>query len=506
MIRSTYTAVTGMKAFQEALAVTSNNIANSQTTGYKSQRAIFSDLVYSQLKTATASDGNYAGSNPMSMGSGVKMSSIKNNISQGGVQSTGGKTDVSIEGNGYFVVGNGNGNDVQYTRKGNFQLAENGYLTTEDGKYVLGWETDSLTGQLDPYGKASPIGIPMDQAVQGSATTKAKLSGNIDFTIGVGEGIRTQLPIFDSAGQRTNLSMEYIRKDNGTFSYAAIPNEAFNPSANIKSALMNVADMIDVLEQGDYKVRVTGPTAPSTTSRIELLNPDGSVFHTQDIDNVDQKVTLSDGVKNFMTIDFVAAADGANTEATVRVGAVGEIAFGTTGRVQTVTPKGGVPGDAVKVEFISNATGQNVSVGVDMSAITNFATDTSIGVGEVDGGQAASIRDFSITDDGAIMGEYSDGTVRMIGKIAVATFANDEGLVRLGTGNYMSSAASGEARVLQSGQAGAGIIRSQSLENSNVDLSNEFIDLMTFQKSYQANTKTIQVSNEVVDSILQLIR
>lgn len=518
MIGSIYSGITGMKAFQDALGVTSNNIANAQTTGFKGKKAVFEDLFY-QSSPAKKGNGDYAGINPQSTGGGVKIAAIRTDYSQGTLNGTGGKTDVGIEGEGYFVLGDINGQNNEYTKKGSFQLSENNRLVSDSGQYVLGWNSDVATGQLDTLGRPEPLYVQLDAAVKGEATTEAELTGNLNNNMEIGESTRIQFPSYDDAGNRTNIELELVKTGDNTYRYAAIPNESFLESASIKSVFLNtkeVANLAD-FEKGEYIIETTSPTTPGGQATINVYKPSDtgktSPVLTQTVQNIEQAVTLKDAAgNNWMTVDYknVPESNPATVDsATFTIGDVGDIAFAMNGRMESVTPLGYTGGPVQnnpEVTFISAKTGLTNSFNLGLEALTNYNTDTSVSVSEVDGNAAASVRDYSISDDGIILAQYSDGSLRQIGQIAMATFANTQGLESVASGNVRESATSGLPNITVSGNGGAGSIRAQVLENSNVDLASEFVDLMMFQKAFQANTKIIQVSDEVVSGVIGLIR
>lgn len=148
MIKALYTSITGMNATQNALSVTSNNIANAQTVGYKKQKAMFDDLLYNN-SIGAKSDGKYAGTNPKSIGNGVKMSGTVTDYSDGTITLTGGKTQAAMEGNGFFVVGDSKGGNMEFTRKGTFGISSDYYITNTEGQYVFAYPANEATGEVD---------------------------------------------------------------------------------------------------------------------------------------------------------------------------------------------------------------------------------------------------------------------------------------------------------------------------------------------------------------------
>ncbi|MFX3622720.1 MAG: flagellar hook protein FlgE [Ectobacillus sp.] len=206
MIQSLYTSISGMKTYQEALSVTSNNIANSQTIGYKKQKALFDDLMYRNA-AGSKGDEKYAGTNSKSIGSGVKLSGVSTDYSSGVLTLTGGKTDVALEGAGFFLLGDINGSNFEYTRKGTFNLSADYRLINGEGKYVLGYPADPATGEIDFAKQPQAINVPLGEAQGGIKTDKATVAGNIP----VGEdGItKMQFPVFDEAGNKLTLELSF---------------------------------------------------------------------------------------------------------------------------------------------------------------------------------------------------------------------------------------------------------------------------------------------------------
>lgn len=170
MIQSFYTGVTGMKAFQDGLSVTSNNLANAQTIGYKKQKAIFNDLLYKNSTGSQASNG-YAGTNPTSIGSGSRMTGTSTDYTGGSLTFTNGKTDAAIDGSGFFILGDETATTLEYTRKGTFGLSEDGYLVNDEGKYVLAYPATAgvVNGPVDTDDKPERIQIKMGEDGEANA-------------------------------------------------------------------------------------------------------------------------------------------------------------------------------------------------------------------------------------------------------------------------------------------------------------------------------------------------
>ncbi|PHA01925.1 flagellar hook protein FlgE [Bacillus pseudomycoides] len=232
MIKALYTAITGMNATQNALSVTSNNIANAQTVGYKKQKAVFDDLLYNNT-IGSRGDGKYAGTNPKSIGNGVKLSGTYTDYSDGSITLTGGKTQAAIEGNGFFVLGDSQGGNVQYTRKGTFGISDNYYITDSEGQYVLAYPTKPGTDEIDFSGSPQPLRIPMGTAVGGIRSDKATMQGNIPRDQ---QQITEEFPVYDAEGNKLTMRVEMTQdkdaqgnKIDGSYTYKVLArNETKN--------------------------------------------------------------------------------------------------------------------------------------------------------------------------------------------------------------------------------------------------------------------------------------
>ncbi|EJQ43355.1 MULTISPECIES: flagellar hook protein FlgE [Bacillus cereus group] len=215
MIKALYTSITGMNATQNALSVTSNNIANAQTVGYKKQKAMFDDLLYNN-SIGSKGDDKYAGTNPKSIGNGVKMSGTVTDYSDGTITLTGGKTQAAMEGNGFFVVGDSKGGNMEFTRKGTFGISSDYYITNTEGQYVFAYPANEATGEVDLSGIPGPLQIPMGTAIGGIRTSKGTIKGNIptDAT-----KITQDLPVYDDAGNTWTMRVEFTRTSEHNYSY-----------------------------------------------------------------------------------------------------------------------------------------------------------------------------------------------------------------------------------------------------------------------------------------------
>ncbi|CAM4368321.1 flagellar hook protein FlgE [Bacillus manliponensis] len=403
MIKALYTSITGMNATQNALSVTSNNIANAQTVGYKRQKAMFDDLLYNNTIGAKGNDSS-AGTNPTSIGNGVKLSGTSTDFNTGSITLTGGKMEAAIEGVGFFAVGDSNGGNIQYTRKGTFGISDDYYVVNSQGQYVFAYPTNPQTGEIDMTAQAGPLRVPVGEAIGGTQSTKGVLGGNINT---VDEGITQDLKVFDDAGNEYKVLVEIKKTSDHNYSY-------------------NISQMNVTKGETTYKP--------------------------------------------------------------VSSGASGNIAFNNVGEITSGSP----------ITFRFNGTKDFT---LDLSKLTNHPTKTQLKPSEFNGNGATYIEDYSISDGGYIMATYEDGSTKPLGQLAVATFPNEGGLMKVGNGNYIETPSTGQRSISVSDN-----VKGKATEGSNVDLSVEFVDLMLYQRGFQGNTKVIKVADEVLNDIVNLIR
>jgi flagellar hook protein FlgE len=504
MLRSLYQGISGMKAMNDGLSVTGNNISNAKTTAYKAKQAQFEDLFSQQYRAASSANGNYAGKNAIEVGNGVKMGSIAVDLSQGTVFYTGRGTDVAINGNGYFVVGDKFADNKLYTRAGNFELSNDFHLVTTGGQHVLGWNINELTGQIDATASPSAIKIDLNQVSAGNETTTAVLQGNLNATNNDGDIEGATVATYDSLGVRHDVDVNYIKTGTSpnVYTYIASPANDFMKSASVDRAIFHPSEGIagSVLK-GNYTINTVAGAVPGTVD-ITVVDPLGTTVLTKNVNDVDQTITLDDGTNQWFTIEYKKA--GAPSSASFQIAEVGTVEFDSFGQITNMTGSGA--GGSAQLDFTPVTTGTPMQVDVDMWSLTGVNADSDIKLTETDGYPSAVMKGYTIGDGGVVMGYFSDGSTAAIARVAVATFSNPSGLQSKGENMFEVSANSGDPDIGISGQGDKGKVSAQSLENSNVDLAKEFVDLMLYQKGFTANTKTIRTADEVLNAVIQLVR
>jgi flagellar hook protein FlgE len=454
MMRSMYSGVSGLRAQQTKLDVIGNNIANVNTVGYKSQRVTFSDIFSQTISGASAPDGNRGGVNPKQVGLGVRLGSIDTIMSPGGPQYTGNPQDVSINGSGFFIVQGGQRGDYQFTRAGNFGVDKAGNLTV-DGLKVCGWQDYGGKRQADgsyeydTQKPVEPINLFSDKyngnkrIIPPKATTKGAFSGNLD-------------PAKVAKG-------------------TALGTIGTPPSPADYTGTMTVYDA----QGNSYEVQVkfskcyvdsTNPNSPVTSWYWEVSSSDPNLGIT------------GSGYIEFDKDGKIVSSDPAN--------------FDTTPQI-TLTPKG------------TKAAAAPFNVELDFSGISTYNSSGSNEVksSDVDGYAAGDLDDISIGEDGVITGVYSNGQKQPLGMIAMANFDNPAGLEKIGGNLYVPTVNSGDYKGgNKPGEGGTSRISSGTLEMSNVDLAEQFSEMMITQRAYQANSKIITAADQLLQDLVNMVR
>lgn len=273
MLRSLFSGITGLRAHQTMIDVTSNNIANVNTTGYKSGSLIFSDTLSQLIKAASAATANSGGTNPAQVGLGVQVSGISNNFTQGSSQSTGINTNLMIQGDGFFIVKDGN-TDL-YTRAGAFKFDATGYLVNDSGQRVQGFT--AVGGVVNVDGVTSDIQIPSTTTLAPQETANVVLTGNLES--GTTGTLTTNVDAYDSAGVTHTLTIT-VDKSTGalavTDSVAGATATAGSVTFNADGSINTSTDPTITLADGSVvTVDVTGLTKYGSEDKFNVLSVDG---------------------------------------------------------------------------------------------------------------------------------------------------------------------------------------------------------------------------------------
>ena len=463
MMRSLYSGVSGMQNHQTRLDVIGNNVANVNTTGFKRGRVNFQDMISQQLSGAARPTTEVGGVNPKEVGLGVMTASIDTIFTQGNLQSTGVNTDVAIQGNGFFILKNGE--ESFYTRAGAFGLDSEGTLVNPaNGMRVQGWMAEELNGEmvLNTAGSTEDIIIPV------GTKDPAKATQNVDFACNLNKNTPE---ILDGASEAD------IAK--GTWSTEQTIYDSFGNQHMLSVSF----------------TRVVGN--PNQWQATVTVNPDGEV-------PTETRVGLgtTDGTENTFLVNF--DNNGTLLSVTDSAGNItnpeGEVVIQASFNVPEANPDDA--GNPYRQTLNINLG----TIGSQKNTITQSASQSSTKAFYQDGYTMGYLDNFKIDSTGTITGVYSNGTNRIIGQLALASFTNQGGLEKAGENTYVESNNSGMANIGTSGIAGKGSLLAGSLEMSNVDLTEQFTDMIVTQRGFQASSKTIQTADTLLDTVMNLKR
>ena len=465
MLRSLFTGISGLSVHQTMLDVTSNNIANVNTTGFKSASTRFEDT-FSQL-----------------VGLGVKLQSITQNFTGGAAQMTGRNLDTMINGDGFYVLRKTNGSSV-YTRNGSFGLDAQGQVVAADGSFVQGWMGDK-DGTINASGTPGNITLPLTKTVEGRPTTKVIYGGNIpaDQIYMDPTGSKTSP---DNAFQRSQIVHAYDDKGNPhdvllTFARNDFANPGSEPMWELRAYDANVFKELDETQ----REKLTNDGG----ARIALEVEDGG---SVSIGGSKVKPADGDGVLNFKF-----KTDGTLDEDSLKAMKTVKFKLDQVNVNETTTPKS-------SSILQPNVTKQPINL--DLSALTGFGGVNNFGQKQVDGNMAGYMTGYSVEADGTIRGTFSNGDNRALARIAVASFANPLGLEKAGSSYFVETGSSGQPQIGEAGTGQRGAMTGGAIEMSNVDLAAEFTNLILSQRGFQANSRVITTSDEILQELVNMKR
>lgn len=556
MMPSLFSAVSGLANHQTMMDVIGDNIANVNTIGFKASRVSFATGFSQLLQGANAPSETSGGKNAIEVGLGMRIASIDRLFKQGNFENTGNRTDLAIQGDGFFVVGDGS--SKYFTRAGEFQVDANGALLASAGKYhVLGRLADK-NGVLTNSSTVEPLKLPFGEKDPAKATTQIKyfcnlnanasttreFSASIAFTEdGIPATAATQINALDQVsaalddgdiihvtgtnrqGQAVNAAFTYGAANDGT-TFGDIMNK-INSAAGYNSA-SPTGSTVSVDASGKLVMRdnQSGTSQTTVSMTFEDAGQAASAmvlptFVNTEVGSTGSHATSIDvhdsrGEKHSVQITFtqdVSQANVWNWDAVVDDGAIDAAnnrLSGNTGRVRfnndgslmafeggplTFTP-------AQAQGMVINLNGGTVGT---FDGITQFASPSTTIALNQDGHGMGVLQDFTVDSTGKISGSYSNGITRTLGQIAVARFANPSGLQLSGENIYSGTVNSGDPMIgLESGNVNQ--IYSGYLEMSNVDLAKEFTDMIIAQRGFQASSRVITVADSLLNEVTQLKR
>lgn len=497
MMRSLFSAVSGLKTHQTRMDVIGNNIANVNTEAFKASSVRFSELMYQNLSTASGGDASTGtgGVNAKQIGLGVSTASTMINITgAGSSETTGNPFDLKLSDSqttNFFIVSDGT--KTMFTRAGSFYVDGNGYLCMSSTGYtVQGWQVDKTTGEIHKD-TVSPLQVmsPSNTTSAPEATTEAYVHGILDkedTDVTSKDGYVMTLNFYD------DLGYSYTAK------FAVTTPKATGLGAG-NNYFISLSDIVD--SEGNTIIKDTNGTPLTDTAKRQRLDEIWGNDGKQD----DSTANSPKGY--YMKYD-------ANKGTFVNIGDGSVPGTGTTA-ITAQSLKLSVLGTQYTTNNADGTTQASnfKDINVDFSTSTNVSNggkstlkvEKGTSVGKDTGKKNGAMIGLSVDQSGKIYASYDNGNTELLGQIAVAQFANASGLEKIGDNCYQTTLNSGEFDgVGVAVDADGSKINSGQLEMSNVDLSGQFTDMIITQRGFQANSRVITVSDTLLEELINLKR
>jgi flagellar hook protein FlgE len=542
MMRSLYAAVSGLKSNQTYMDVIGNNIANVNTTGYKTSNVTFQDMLSQTLQGASSPSGNRGGTNPMQVGLGVGVASISTNFADGSTQSTGIQTNLAISGQGFFIVGDGQ--NQMYTRSGDFTADKLGNFVNSAGYNVMGWPANA-SGVVDTTQPISALQIPVGATMPAKVSTAITLSGNLnasatpldpttvksdaDAAVAKATDLSNKIAAITPALPTTNAAMIAVADAASAASTAqakaallvsAAPGAAAAAAAAVAldaaKAAVTAANAAVAAIAADPAAKADAATTAAATALVTAASATVSSSDSAQpvsLDVYDQqgnKYTLTGTIvkteDNSWTFTpastIIGGTDGKTTVATV-TGGSSTIKFNADGTFDTSTVFNALTIDPTGGPYAGAGA---FTVQPNGSTLTQNGSDSTAKISDTDGYPAGTLNGQTLSSTGQIVGSFSNGLTQVIGQVALAVFNNPDGLLSAGGSLYTKTTNSGDPQIGTAGTGGRGTFTPGSLEMSNVDLAQQFTNMIVAQRAFQANSKIITTDDDMLNDLVNLKR
>ncbi len=532
-----YTGISGLAANGEAMSVIGNNISNVNTTGFKQGRMLFSDVL-----SSTISGGSQ-------IGRGVQIQSVENQFTQGSFESTESSTDLAIQGDSFFILQSNAGR--QYTRAGAFHFDKDQILVNPEGSQVLGYGIIPATGQsngvlgaidLTNFATTPPnmtanvnmvVNLDSTQAIPG--TTASTKTANIAMTGNLNTGTTPATAVataYDDAGiaHAATVTMTYSGAGNiwnwsaaiagattgspitGTANFSGVGGAlsaqayASTNTITLNGAAQTVAvDFSAMVQTAAASAPVATADGVANTLPWDAANPVAT-------SNFSTSMTIYDSQGNAHTATTYFRKTAANSwdwhviipDATAGSPVNGTLAFNASGALVTQTPAATA---AQNITFAGGVTApQAILIDLGVGATTQYASPSIVTSQTQDGYYQGTLMKVTVDDKGYVNGVYSNGQLQKIAQVSLAKFSAATGLFKAGGTMFEETLTSGQPQLSTASTPGVGKILSNSLEQSNVDMAAQFVKMITTQRGYSANSKTITTADEMLQEVLNLKR
>ncbi|WP_301102950.1 flagellar hook protein FlgE [Propionivibrio sp.] len=432
--------LSGLNSAAKGLDVTSNNIANSSTVGFKSAAAHFADVYANSL----------SGSGASQVGIGTTTMAVQQSFTQGNVTTSNNPLDIAINGGGFYRMST-NGT-ITYSRNGQFHLDKNGFVVDDRARVLTGYPVDASTGRVV---QSSPVELQLDSGDQPPVATG---SG-----VGASPGVKANVNL-DSRATTTT----WIPANLGSAGPPVVPADTvWSPSP----ATYNWSTALSI-----YDSLGNGHTL--SLYAVKTVNPREWQIHANVDGTTDREVTLTGSTLTFDTSGSLVGSSVVN--ASIDLAAV-------------MTDLGKVNSAASPLAFT-----------IDFAGSSQYGSPFGANRLEQDGYTSGRLTGVSVAGDGVLRGNYSNGQARDLGQVVLAGFTNPNGLSSLGANQWSETAASGAALVGAPGSASLGVLQAAAIEESNTDLTAELVNMITQQRNYQANAQSIKTQDQILQTLVNL--
>ena len=528
MMRSLFAGVSGLRNHQVRMDVIGNNVANVNTVAFKAGRVTFKEGFAQLLQGASRPPGDHGGINPIQVGLGMQIGSIDQLFTQGNIETTGQNTDLAIQGDSFFVVAKGN--EHYYTRSGNFQPDADGRLIAPTNGFVVQgrmFENGVLVDGIQD------IRLPFGQKTAASATTSVTINGNLDASAPAFSGpflsddvspsltpgaFGTSFGGFATLNLNPGAASGYYTFTQDTAGNIQLYRDGQTvgaPQAGVAGSTLNFGDVSLDLGAG-WTAGAGFPATPSTTDVATVLSNATTSNAANASSHSKASMTVYDslGTKHELKLNlWKADSDTWNWEVdSADLAAAGVTNISVTGVTSfdfnadgTIIP----PATPPTISFDPPGS-ETVSIKLDpgsgVNGLSQFAGTNTAVLRDQDGYAAGTLQNFSIDRTGLITGAFTNGVNVPLAQIALADFNNPGGLLRIGDNMYATSGNSGGAVLGFPLEGSQSFLTSGALEMSNVDLAQEFTNMIVAQRGFQANSRVITNSDEMLQEVVNLKR
>lgn len=547
--------LSGLSAASSSLSAIGNNVANANTVGFKQSSAQFADMFAASL----------AGASSVSIGTGVTVSNVAQQFTQGNITTTTNPLDTAISGPGFFQLTNTAGATV-YSRNGQFHMDKNGFMVNAQGDKVNGYMPNAsgviLGGapvplQINPANiqpqasKTSTVGVNLSSAAAVPTTATFSPTDPTSYTNS------TSMTVYDSLGASHVATVYFARQPittvgNGsmtassntmtvtstaglsvgntvtlsgvTYTITGITNGTtltVTPASPAAGVASTTATTNAPSANWNTYLTVDGnmvPTVSTTTTANTVIGATTAALTSVTGLSVGSTITLAGNAPATITgiagstVTFTPAATAATTSGAVVTGStpLAQLTFNSLGALTSTTPASTPLGSITSSALFPNSTSVSTTQAITLdfnsptAGTTQYGSPFAVNTLTQDGYASGQLNSTSTSQDGTIMGRYSNGQTRSLGQIVLANFTGVQGLQDIGNNSWVQTAASGNPLVGPPGSGGLGTLQSSATEDSNVDLTAALVNMITAQRVYQANAQTIKTEDTLMQTVVNL--